>query len=289
MSDNPPAAPLIDPAALQTLFSTVATQTQAISNLTNQVTSLLAARINPDGTSAQTEQPLPPFVAIDAPSESLYTRFPTIESSVLLSIAQHTFHPTHLYKLEPRWREMLDTERVADSAKSRTHKDFPTLASLLAPLAIFFRILTAIATSGKSADQTFVIANAGLSYINHLMDLSDKYQWPAVVAYHLDFHLAQRLPMKDGNFTGWLHPNIHLQSTHLFSRPKSLSARMSGGGSRATATSPASSNSGTKTPVGEQVCYNHNKGTACLSIPCPRRHVCRKCHAQDHIEKDCPT
>jgi hypothetical protein len=278
------AEPETQPTDLQRLFSTVAQQHETISNLTTQVTALLAARVNPDGTATQTEQPLPPFVANAAPSESLYVRFPGIESTVLVAIAHHSFYPTHLYKLEPRWRELLDSERLADAGKSRTTKDYPTPNSVLAPLSIYFRVLTALATAGKSADQTFVIANAGLAYINHLMDLSEKYQWSAVVAYHLDFHLNQRQRMKDGDFTGWLHPDIDLQSKHLFNRQKSLGARLSGG-SRAT-TSNSSGSSG-KLPLTDQVCFNYNKGTPCLQNPCPRLHVCRKCRANDHVERDC--
>ncbi|KAJ7724020.1 hypothetical protein B0H16DRAFT_1209888, partial [Mycena metata] len=224
---------------------------------------------------------IPPFVANNPPSKSsLFDLFPFLEASQLLEIARHELRPADLYKLDSRFRDRADINRPDDSKGKSSAKDYPSLHSFLTPLFTYFRVLSAFATSSGDAEATRVIADGSAHYYEHLVDLHQRYEWLAVVKYHLQYHLIRRRDMVNGDYSGWGRTDGDLMNRFLYSRvrihPNS--------GSKCDSPSPKSKSS---KPLGEQPCFNFNKGE-CTTVPCPegRAHKCRLC-GRDHTEKKC--
>ncbi|KAJ7151255.1 hypothetical protein C8R46DRAFT_914220 [Mycena filopes] len=247
------------------------------SNLVNSVQAAVHAAVNP---VAPPPPSIPPFVAHNPPSKSsLYDLFPTIEAGQLLEIARHEFRPVDLHKLDSTFRDRFDIDRP-DDAKGRTAKGYPSLHSLISPLFTYFRILSAFAASSGDAEATRVIADGSARYYEHLHDMHQRFEWSAVVEYHLHYHLIRRREMANGDYSGWGPSDGELMNRFLFSRP-----RLNPDSKRGT--SSASPKSKSSKPISEQFCFNFNKGD-CTSSPCPdgRMHKCRKCNG-DHTEKTC--
>ncbi|KAJ7122618.1 hypothetical protein C8R46DRAFT_815203, partial [Mycena filopes] len=148
---------------------------------------------------------------------SLYDLFPSLEAGQLLEIARHEFRPADLHKLDTCFRDRSDIDRLEDS-KGKVPKDFPSLHSLINPLTLYFRVLVAFATSSGDAEATRVISDGSARYYEHLHDLHQRYEWAAVVEYHLQYHLLRRREMVNGDYSYWGRPDGDLQSRYLFSR-----------------------------------------------------------------------
>jgi len=64
-----------------------------------------------------------------------------------------------------------------------TTKDYPTPYSIEAPLTVYLRILVAHATGA----QVPIVARAAMFYIAQFLKLRTKYEWAAVLNYHMAF------------------------------------------------------------------------------------------------------
>ncbi|KAG5338234.1 hypothetical protein C0989_007904 [Termitomyces sp. Mn162] len=136
----------------------------------------------------------PAFVSSDCSSagKSLPALFPAIETSLLLDIAHHEFQPMDLCKLDPTSKfRHADMERTeSNGSKATGIKDYPSLHTLLIPLLTYFLVLQAFAASSGDAHATFIIGHGTARYSSHLMMLNQKYEWSAVLQYHIHFHLS---------------------------------------------------------------------------------------------------
>ncbi|KAJ7250505.1 hypothetical protein B0H12DRAFT_976874, partial [Mycena haematopus] len=148
--------------------------------------------------------------------------FPRVKASLLLDIARHDFEPLDLFKLDSRFRDRadkshLDVESGSVLVKTRAGslKDYPSLHSLLTPLNVYFDILLSFAASAGDAAVTRLMGHGALAYSNLLLDLNQKYEWQAVVQYHMDFHMDRIQEMCRGDYTGWALLDSQLVSQHL--------------------------------------------------------------------------
>ncbi|KAJ7661733.1 hypothetical protein B0H17DRAFT_888526, partial [Mycena rosella] len=142
--------------------------------------------------------------------------FPSLEAGQLLEITRHEFRPTDLYKLDSRFRDRTDIDRLEDSkGKSPSAKDYPSLHSLITPLYMYFRVLVAFAASSGDAEATRVIFDGSNRYYEHLHDLHQRYEWSAIVEYHLQYHLIRRHEIASGNYSGWGRTDADLMNRYL--------------------------------------------------------------------------
>ncbi|KAJ7211530.1 hypothetical protein C8J57DRAFT_1256789 [Mycena rebaudengoi] len=138
------------------------------------------------------------------------------------------------------------------------------------------------ASSAGDAEATRLVGNSAGLYMAHLLEMNQRYEWSAVVQYHIQFHLIRRREMANGDYSGWAHADADLMTQFLFDRRRS---------SPSTYTSKSSSSAVSKDksskPRSEQPCYDYNKDI-CTTLPCPggQLHKCRKCLG-DHTEKAC--
>ncbi|KAJ7511478.1 hypothetical protein B0H11DRAFT_1641093, partial [Mycena galericulata] len=150
---------------------------------------------------------------------SLYALFPTIEAGMLLEIARHELKPVDLFKLDSRFRDKFDVERTEDSkTRTGTARDYPSLHSLLIPLTTYFRVLQAFAALAGDTTSTRVIGDGAGWYTAHLLELHQRYEWSAIVQYHMQFHLIRRREMADGDYSGWGHTDADLMNQYLYDR-----------------------------------------------------------------------
>lgn len=224
--------------------------------------------------------PLPPFVATPSPfvGKSLQNQFPEIEAGTLLEIVRHDSKPDDLFKLSLRARDKVDPDRSESSKKiSGPYAAYPSLHSLLTPLTAYFSVLQSFAVSSGDAITASSIGIGGQRYIAHILDLHQRYEWLAVVEYHIHFHLRRRCELADGNYNGWLQADPDLLNSYVYDRRRSARSEVSRGSAGST-----------KKDVKDQVCFTFNKGD-CLTSPCPsgRLHKCRKCNSSEHGEKHC--
>ncbi|KAG6894611.1 hypothetical protein C0993_011139 [Termitomyces sp. T159_Od127] len=178
----------------------------------------------------------PAFISTDQSSagKSLPALFPAIETSVLLDIARHEFCPMDLCKLDPALRFRCAEMEQTDSGSLRITgtKDYPVLHTLLIPLSTYFSILQAFAASSSDAHATFVIGNRAARYISHLASLNQKYEWAAVLQYHIHFYLNRRQEMLTGSYTGWAKPDdlllteFCLGNAHMSGNPRKPAGRL---------------------------------------------------------------
>ncbi|KAF5379033.1 hypothetical protein D9615_006010 [Tricholomella constricta] len=255
--------------------------TNALSTLLSLIAGVMAAQNQGQPAPTPPAVSFPAFVSTDAfPADKSLPNlnlFPSVETSTLLDIARHDFRPIDLCKLDSRYRNKADFYRLEGNApRSSALKDYPSLHSLLTPLATYFAILQAFAATAGSAQATFVMGHAASRYITHLLELHQRYEWSAVVQYHMQFHLHRRQEMLTGSYTGWSQPDNLLMTEYLFGRQ------------RASVSASPLSSSKPKMDISNQTCFAFNKGT-CTASPCPnsRIHKCRKCGNLGHMEKDC--
>jgi hypothetical protein len=125
--------------------------------------------------------------------------FPGIEAGMLLEIARHKLKPVDLFKLDSRFRDKFDVERTEDSKpRTGTAKDYLSLHSLLIPLITYFRVLQSFVALAGDTASTRIIGDGAGWYTAHLLELHQRYEWPAVVQYHMQFHLTRHREMADG-------------------------------------------------------------------------------------------
>ncbi|KAG6876671.1 hypothetical protein C0992_012133 [Termitomyces sp. T32_za158] len=255
-------------AGMMTMFRAFA----ALASQSPNVASSFATQANP---------PLafPAFISTDQSSagKSLPALFPAIETSLLLDIARHEFRPLDLCKLDPASKfRRADMER-SDNGGSRVTgtKDYPALHNLLIPLSTYFSVLQAFAATSGNAHATFLIGHGAARYASHLMNLNQKYEWAAVLQYHVHFYLNRRQEMLAGSYAGWAKPDDLLLTEFCLGNARMPAASRKPAGKR-------------DRDVSSETCFAFNKGT-CTASPCPdgRVHKCRKCGGKEHGEKDC--
>ncbi|KAG5337015.1 hypothetical protein C0989_011204 [Termitomyces sp. Mn162] len=145
------------------------------------------------GIQAAPPAAFPAFMSTDQSpaSKSLPALFPAIETSMLLDIAHHEFCPMDLCKLDSVSKfSCADMECTdANSLWITGSKDYPAFHNLLIPLSTYFLVLQAFEALSDDAHATFLIGHGGARYISHLANLNQKYEWSAVLQYHIHFHL----------------------------------------------------------------------------------------------------
>jgi hypothetical protein len=261
---------------VQLLMGAMDSQRQAIQGLQAQVR-----------TAAPTPEPtMPAFVSTQIPpSKSLPDMFPLVEAGTLLDIARHEFRPMDLRKLDSKLRDKADDEGSASLAtftsRPSTSKDYPSLSAVIPPLTLYFRILTQFAAAhGGQISAVAALSFGTLAYIEHLHALNLRYDWMAVLQYHMAFHGLRRREMINGDYTGWARSESELMTQFLWGHERKRSASGS-------ASSMGSATKSGKSLISEQVCYAWNSGS-CTVSSCKRKHECSKCHSKDHTDKECP-
>ncbi|KAF9255529.1 hypothetical protein L218DRAFT_800551, partial [Marasmius fiardii PR-910] len=101
-----------------------------------------------------------------------------------------------------------------------TNKDYPSLAALIRPLSLYFRILVQFAATGGKMDVVAALTDGLLEYMDHLFDLDGQYDWNAVLLYHMKYHTLRRREMAAGNYEGWGVPDIKMMALHLVGRDR---------------------------------------------------------------------
>lgn len=129
--------------------------------------------------------------------------FPKVETNHIHSIVRHESRPLDLHKLNPRLKHVkreitvtiLDGCITISLEDSSSLMDYPTSHSLILPLLTYVGILTA-AASGP--EQALTISLAFNRYLAILTRFTAEFQWSAVLAYHMEFHMHHRIDMREG-------------------------------------------------------------------------------------------
>ncbi|KAG6895022.1 hypothetical protein C0992_003479 [Termitomyces sp. T32_za158] len=230
-SDPQKAQPQDMPAAQSNdaAMTSMMTMLRAFAALANQSPGMatpLTGQLNPTPS-------FPAFISTDQSSagKSLPALFPAIETSVLLDIARHEFHPMDLCKLDPASTFRRAEMERTDSSGSRITgiKDYPAFHNLLIPLLTYFSILQAFAASSGDAHATFIIGHGAARYISHLASLNQKYEWTAVLQYHIHFHLNRWQEMLAGSYTGWAKPDALLLTEFCLGNARKRTSRKPAG------------------------------------------------------------
>ncbi|KAG6875365.1 hypothetical protein C0993_009577 [Termitomyces sp. T159_Od127] len=175
-------------------FADMMTMLHAFAALANQSPGLMSSFAEGmQGVQANPPPSFPAFLLTDQSlaGKSLPALFPAIETSLLLDIACHKFHPMDLCKLNPalKFRHADWDHMDSNSLWIIGTKDYPVLHNLLIPLSTYFSILQAFVALLGDAHATFVIEHGTARYFSHLMTLKQKYKSSAVLQYHIHFHL----------------------------------------------------------------------------------------------------
>ncbi|KAJ7451162.1 hypothetical protein FB451DRAFT_1284888 [Mycena latifolia] len=140
--------------------------------------------------------------------------FPTIQQpDMILQIVRNEFAAVDLARLNPRrsWDKF---------EEGCSWRDYPTLQALLMPLSVYFRVLQAWVAVSRDAEATRIVGEAALRYTMHVLELHEKYQWPFVVQYHLQFHEMRRLDMNRGDYSKWAVGDRELKNRLLMGRER---------------------------------------------------------------------
>jgi hypothetical protein len=142
--------------------------------------------------------------------------FPHVEEATITSILAHTFHPYHLWKLDPRHHERNQKKTLQlvggslEIAPDDTAlKDYKDVASLVVPLNVYFEILVHYSSPSVSG----AIAILFFRYLTHLHNMATEYSWSAVVNYHPQFFLQRRIEMRKGYYDLWARQDPELART----------------------------------------------------------------------------
>ncbi|KAL0563791.1 hypothetical protein V5O48_018272, partial [Marasmius crinis-equi] len=287
-SSSPPAAP--EPEAPQPvpemsmaqmvhgLMQALERQSQSISHLTALANAAPSTQASPSIPVATPT--VPAFVAAPiTQSKSLFDAFPFTEANILLDVTRHELRPSDLRKLDSKLRAKADNEGdlAAFNSRSSSAKDYPSLASIIRPLGLYFQILIHFASSGGQLDVVTTLSMGMVQYIVHLTTLSQRYEWDAIRQYHMDYHALRRREMMNGIYTGWGKPESDLVTEHLLNQQKKA------------ASVSASSKPAKRLPIEQQTCHAFNRGS-CTFNPCKRIHQCSTagCGSKDHPEASCP-
>ncbi|KAF9266443.1 hypothetical protein L218DRAFT_858240 [Marasmius fiardii PR-910] len=231
------------------------------------------------GTTALAEPVAPAFITGPVPEhKSLFNAFPRLEASIILDVTRHDIIPTDIHKLDSKLRRKAIDQGALSALTSRagSTKDYPSLSALLYPLTIYFQILAHFAASSGHVDVIVCLFSGVLQYIMHLTDLNLRYEWDAVLAYHMAYHAERCHEMKQNIYTGWGKLDEQLSTEFLVGRVKSVKP-----------SSSSTSKAGKKVPIEQQACFAFNAGN-CTSKDCKRLHLCSVCQAKDHVKDSCP-
>ena len=100
-------------------------------------------------------------------------------------------------------------------------KEYPTMASVLGPLAVYFNILGAFALSSNNASAVYSILEGSTMYTQQMLDLYVLYDWHAILQYYFAFHLRCRQEMHSGIYAGWAGVDKDSWSKYLHSHERS--------------------------------------------------------------------
>ncbi|EPS92762.1 hypothetical protein FOMPIDRAFT_1137342 [Fomitopsis schrenkii] len=185
-----------------------------------------------------------PASARPPPGMSLLDQFPSVRASVLLDIARHEFEPSDLYKLDSRYRDkaersVIDLSGGTLAVRATSTKDYPTFNSVFPPLGLYFQILVTFVGTAQDPELSTYVSRVTFEYLIQLQALHEEYQWPAVLAYHMEFHHCRLREMARGDYSGWGDIDGKLQRKHLFNKDRfrpgaTPQALARSGGSKAT-------------------------------------------------------
>jgi hypothetical protein len=145
-------------------------------------------------------------------------------------------------------------------------KEYKSLNSILVPLSTYLSILTMHA---QASEKAATISFNTLCYIAHLVKIASKYEWTAVVAYHMAFFAKRKHEMSEADYRGWRRIDLELQGEHLYPNRK-----LKVNSSKVSTRSPSSAT---------DPCRNFNQGE-CTAAKCPwgRPHTCSTWGKTDH-------
>jgi hypothetical protein len=180
------------------------------------------------GTAAGTASPATGFVGPSSKnpaageSISVASHFPSVEAGTLDSILRHDFKPLDLHKLDTRLdrikREtnvtVMDGSTMVSLRGDSSLKDYPNAASVTIPLLTYFGVLQLSVGAAESMRLAFYFNR----YLSLLLRFAAEYEWPAVLAYHMDFHMHRRPEMRQGTYVSWSLVDQELLSQHLVGR-----------------------------------------------------------------------
>ncbi|KAF9473988.1 hypothetical protein BDN70DRAFT_769504, partial [Pholiota conissans] len=156
----------------------------------------------------------------------LFDDFSFVPPFVILEIVCYKFHAFDLYKLDnlagksdgpnEAIEEKCSPVVKRHSESSGSSKTYPTFASLLQPLLIYFDILGTHAASSGNAAATLTILKGCTAYCAHLSELNAKYEWSAVLWYHKDFFEKRSKEMANGIYSGWVTADHTIINKFLF-------------------------------------------------------------------------
>ncbi|TFK85468.1 hypothetical protein K466DRAFT_447233, partial [Polyporus arcularius HHB13444] len=167
--------------------------------------------------------------------------FPSVKAKVLLEIARHEFEPSNLYKLDLKYRDKaghlgLDFNGKTLTLQDPTTKDYPSFHSLFTPLTtyiretsimcrkhvclMYFDILVAFAATSGIATAAYHVARGSYRYLAQLETFHDKFQWSAVLHYHMEFHHERLCEMSCGDYSQWEQIDMKLQARYLVGRER---------------------------------------------------------------------
>ena len=240
---------------------------------------------------------IPPFVPLTnaTSGESILDHFPTISRSIVLEVIRHEIAPLNLYKLDvnatekaAKAKNMLDFEDSNLTVKQCMGgiKDYPSFASFLDLLLIYFNILGFHAASSGQAHAILAILDACTAYTTQLLLFYCSYAWTVVLSYHKHFFLQRQHEMLQGKFSGWKVANGNLVTLYLMPFPHTPTSASKS--SKSSAGSALSASSLLCTLPAQKFCFNFNKGT-CTASPClaGRMHKCQKCDTSGHGASNC--
>ncbi|KAG6914624.1 hypothetical protein DXG01_016246 [Tephrocybe rancida] len=211
-----------------------------------------------------------------APS-SLLSQFPDVKAACITVIIRHDLKATDLYKLDMRYHDQETSytfNRSTNQFKVSNHtaKNYKTPNSIIIPLTMYFRVLSAHIHDNK-------VTNYFFQYLTHLTGVASEYKWSAVFEYHSVFFNCRRAEMGGGDYSQWAEIDTQLMAKYLLQHRKAPPSK---------ASKPLGAS---HTPSSlSDVCRNFNEGK-CTVAKCPwgRPHKCSTCGKTDyglHEHKD---
>lgn len=131
---------------------------------------------------------------------NLKTLLPVVYLDALVAALTHRIAPEDINTLASK----VPLLGGANACRCLTHR-YPDASSLFFPLQLYLaalRLRVSVAVADKSA--ALQINRSFFTYMAHLVDLSGRHPWDAVLRFHMDFHRARLSEMRDGNYSGWV-------------------------------------------------------------------------------------
>ncbi|KIJ39169.1 hypothetical protein M422DRAFT_258059 [Sphaerobolus stellatus SS14] len=88
----------------------------------------------------------------------------------------------------------------------------------------YFDIMQTFASTSGKSEAVRCVSTAALTYLQHLMKFSFRYDWSAVLSYHMAFHCHRRRDMLKGKYAQWAKINRELMNEHLLGHEKLYSS-----------------------------------------------------------------